>query len=155
MTVLAWDGTSLAADKQATEGNTRHLTTKIKRIDKGRFKGYLVGGSGMTSQVNHMIAWFELGAEPETFPKYQDHDEFSAQLLAISPDKVVLRFDINPLPCVFHDTHYALGNGREVALGALAMGATAQQAVEIASKMCEGCGMGVDVLPLIQKKARK
>lgn len=155
MTVIAWDGVNLAADKQASEGNTRHVTTKIKRIQKGEFKGYLVGGAGSTSQSNQMIVWFESGADPNFFPRYQDDETVAAQLLAISPDKIIYRFDFNPIPCVLEDGVYAIGSGRDVALGAIAMGATAQQAVEIASSICEGCGMGVDVLPLKPRKTRK
>jgi ATP-dependent protease HslVU (ClpYQ) peptidase subunit len=153
MTVIAWDGKTLASDKQATEGGTRHTTTKIKRIEKGKFKGYLMAGAGCTSQANQMMAWFELGADPSVFPKYQDTDDLSAQLLVIAPTKEILRFDFNPLPSVFFDEVYAMGNGREVALGAMAMGADAKRAVEVASGICEGCGQGVDFLDL--KKGRK
>lgn len=155
MTVLAWDGNSLAADKQATEGGLRHLTTKIKRVEKGRFKGYLIGGSGATSQANMMMGWFESGAEPDRFPQYQDTDDLSAQLLVITPKREILRFDFNPIPIVFNDDMYALGNGRDVALGAMAMGARAAEAVEIASRLCTGCGMGVDVLDLEASKKTK
>lgn len=153
MTCIAWDGNSIAADKQATEGGLRHVTTKIKRIEKGKFKGYLMAGAGCTSQANHMMAWFELGAEPESFPKYQDTEDLSAQLLVIAPSKEILRFDFNPIPCVFYDEVYAMGSGRDVAMGAMAMGADAKQAVEIASEICSGCGMGIDVIQL--KKGKK
>jgi ATP-dependent protease HslVU (ClpYQ) peptidase subunit len=153
MTVIAFDGHSLAADKQATEGGMRHITTKIKRIEKGKFKGHLMAGSGCTSQANQMMAWFELGAHPDAFPKYQDTEDLSAQLLVISPSKEIYRFDFNPIPSVFHDEIYAMGSGREVALGAMAMGADAKTAVEVTSRLCSGCGMGIDVLPL--KKGKK
>ena len=153
MTCIAWDGKTLAADKQATEGGTRHVTTKIKRIEKGKFKGHLMAGSGCTSQANQMMAWFEMGADPNDFPKYQDTDTLSAQLLVIAPTKEILRFDFNPLPSIFYDHIYAMGSGREVALGAMLMGADAQRAVEVASGICDGCGMGVDFLNL--KKERK
>lgn len=155
MTVLAFDGECLAADKQATEGGLRHLTTKIKRIEKGKFKGYLMGGAGCTSQANMMMSWFESGAEPEYFPQYQDSEDLSAQLLVITPKREILRFDFNPIPIVFNDDMYALGNGRDVALGAMAMGARAPEAVEIASQLCTGCGMGVDVLDLFPPKKSK
>lgn len=155
MTVLAWDGISLAADKQATEGGLRHLTTKIKRIEKGKFKGYLMGGAGCTSQANMMMSWFESGANAQYFPQYQDTEELSAQLLVIAPTGEILRFDFNPIPIVFNDDFYALGNGRDVALGAMAMGATAEIAVKVASDLCSGCGMGVDVLDLHTKKRKK
>lgn len=153
MTVIVWDGKHLAADKQATEGGLRHTTTKIKRIEKGKFKGYLMAGAGCTSQANHMMAWFELGAEPESFPKYQDTEDLSAQLLVIAPSREILRFDFNPIPCVFYDEVYAMGSGRDVAMGAMAMGADAKQAVEIASEICSGCGMGIDVITF--KKGKK
>jgi ATP-dependent protease HslVU (ClpYQ) peptidase subunit len=152
MTVIAFDGKILAADKQATEGGLRHVTTKIMRIEKGKFKGYLMAGSGATSEANQMMAWFELGAKPEAFPRYQDTDDLSAQLLVIAPTKEILRFDFNPVPSVFFDEIYAMGSGRDVAMGAMAMGAGAKQAVEIASEICCGCGMGVDVITLKKGK---
>lgn len=153
MTVIAWDGKTLAADKQATEGGIRQVTTKIKLITKGRFKAHMIAGAGLTSQANMLMAWFEAGAEPSTFPKYQEVDDLSAALLVITPDKEILRFDVNPIPTVFYDKTYALGSGREVAIGAMAMGANAVQAVEVASHFCSGCGMGVDSITF--KKAKK
>jgi ATP-dependent protease HslVU (ClpYQ) peptidase subunit len=153
MTVIAFDGKTLAADRQATEGGLRHITTKIKRINKGKFKGYLMAGAGCTSQANQMMSWFELGAEPDAFPKYQDTEDLSAQLLVISPAKEIFRFDFNPIPSVFYDEIYAMGSGRDVAMGAMVMGADAKQAVEVASEICAGCGLGVDVIQL--KKGRK
>lgn len=38
------------------------------------------------------------------------------------------------------------GEGRDFAYGALEMGANAIKAVEVASKYCISCGMGIDVL---------
>lgn len=154
MTVIAWDGKTLAADKQATEGVIRQVTTKIKLITKGRMRGHLMAGAGATSQCNMLMGWFELGAEPEAFPKYQDSEDLSAQLLVISPNRDIYRFDFNPVPCVFHDERYALGTGREVALGAMAMGADAVKAVEIASELCTGCGMGVDAITFKTKRKK-
>jgi len=152
MTVIAWDGKTLAADKQATEGGIRQVTTKILLVDKGKFKGHLLAGAGASSQANMLMAWFAQGADPNCFPKYQDTDDLSAQLLVITPDKMILRYDFNPIPIQFHDTMYALGSGREVALGAMAMGASAVRAVEIASDLCHGCGMGVDSITFKKRK---
>lgn len=154
MTVIAFDGKTLAADKQASEGGIRHTTTKIRRVVKGRFKGYLVGAAGSATQGNMMMSWFERGADPDHFPRYQDNDDAACEMVAIAPDGQIFRFDFNPLPVVYHDKVYALGNGREVALGAMAMGADARKAVEVASEMCSGCGMGVDVLPLKVKRRK-
>ena len=40
------------------------------------------------------------------------------------------------------------GDGQEVAMGALAMGADAIKAVEITSKYCDSCGCGIDAYNL-------
>jgi hypothetical protein len=153
MTVIAWDGKTLAADKQATEGGLRQVTTKIMLVEKGKFKGHLLAGAGSSSQANMLMAWFVQGADAECFPKYQDTDDLSAALLVITPSREILRYDFNPIPVVFHDEKYALGTGREVAIGAMAMGATAVEAVEIASRLCSGCGMGIDSITM--KKGKK
>lgn len=49
---------------------------------------------------------------------------------------------IKPVVKAFH----AIGSGRGEALGAMAMGADARRAVEIASRLNVGCGLGVDVI---------
>jgi hypothetical protein len=41
MTVIVWDGKTLAADKQATQADLKRKVTKIHRL-----RGHLVGVSG-------------------------------------------------------------------------------------------------------------
>lgn len=155
MTVIAWDGESLAADRQANESGLRHTTTKIKRIEKGKFKGCLMGAAGSVSQGLVMMSWFESGADPSFFPQYQDSDDTAAQLVVITKDKEILRFDFNPIPIVFHDDKYAIGSGRDLAIGAMAMGADATRAVEVAIQFDTGCGMGINVIPFKSRKVRR
>jgi ATP-dependent protease HslVU (ClpYQ) peptidase subunit len=152
MTVLVWDGKTLAADKQATEGGIKRKVTKIKRCAKGKFKGWLMGGSGPCAQANALMLWFEAGAKEDEFPKYQEDDELGAILTVISPAKDVLRYEYTHVPIVFEEEKFATGSGRDVAYGAMAMGADARRAVAITCDYMADCGMGIDYLVLKEKK---
>ena len=63
MTVLAWDGHTLAADKRAVMGTMILTTTKIFRVGDA-----LVGYAGDACFGEEMVAWFKRGAKPEDFP---------------------------------------------------------------------------------------
>jgi hypothetical protein len=155
MTVIVWDGEILAADKQATDDGVRRTVTKIRRVEKGRLKGFLMAGSGACSQANTMMAWFESGANPSRFPKYQEDPNLSAVLTIITPDKLILRYEYTPNPIVFEDAQYCTGSGRDIAYGALYMGANAIEAVEVVCEYMSDCGMGIDAIYLNEKKGKK
>lgn len=155
MTVIVWDGSILAADKQATDDGVRRTVTKIRKVTRGRMKGYLMGGSGPCSQANALMDWFESGANPNHFPKYQDSDNLAAVLTVITPEKLILRYEFQPSPIVFEDEQYATGSGRDIAYGALEMGADAVSAVEVVCKYMADCGMGIDAIELHPKKGKK
>ena len=162
MTVIVWDGKHLVADKQATEGGVLQTVTKVRKITSGKHRGWLIGAAGATAQCNMMMGWFEAGADPNKFPHaLQKEDGFASHLIAISPQGVVHKYEFVPFPIVFEDMFYASGSGRDLAIGALAMGADAVQAAEIACTYCTECGVGLDVVELktapkklVAKKAR-
>jgi len=56
---------------------------------------------------------------------------------------------------VFEDAQYCTGSGRDIAYGALHMGANAVEAVQIVSEFMNSCGMGVDAIRLHEKKGKK
>lgn len=153
MTVLAWDGKTLAADKQATENGVLHQITKIKRITKGKNKGWLIGNAGSAASGQLLMDWFETGADPKHFPyEYQKTDGLFATLLAISPQGIVHRYEHLPIPIVFEDEFYAMGSGKDMAMGAMAMGADAVTAVQVVCTYETECGVGIDVIHLKEKK---
>lgn len=141
MTVIVWDGKTLAADKLADSAGIRRTVTKIQKVN-----GCLVGTSGNFARGLELIAWWRRGAITAELPAYQHlHDEF-VDLLVISPDKGILKWERSPVPMIFEDTVFAMGSGRDFALAALHYGATAAEAVEVACKFDLGCGIGVDIL---------
>jgi hypothetical protein len=154
MTVIVWDGQRLVGDKQATEGGILQTVTKVRKITSGKHKGWLIGAAGATAQCNMMMGWFEAGADPNKFPHaLQKEDGFAAHMIAISPQGVVHKYEFVPFPIIFEDTFYASGSGRDLAIGALAMGADAVRAAEVACTYCSECGVGLDVVELRTKKA--
>lgn len=144
MTVIVWDGETLASDKQATNSGLKLTTTKIFRI-----RDHLVGFSGDLDFAYAMRTWFENGADPEKFPKHQEDDNKWVGMIVITPDKKVLKYERSPYPMDFTEAKYlCIGSGRDFAFGALAMGADAYKAVMIACLYEASCGMGIDTLKL-------
>jgi ATP-dependent protease HslVU (ClpYQ) peptidase subunit len=152
MTTIAWDGCTLAADKQATNCGLRRTVKKIARITKGPYEGYLAGFSGLIYLWLELQAWLESGADPKSFPEKQTGTDTSTHVLLISPKGKVYVLEEGPYPSPFEDIIFACGSGRDFALGAMAAGTSAREAVEIASRFDCSSGMGVDVLHLVEPK---
>ena len=143
MTVLAWDGSTLAADKLADQGGVKKSTTKIFKVN-----GHLLGVSGNLSIGMELIAWWSNGANPEAYPPSNRSLDDGARLIAIGADKKVMVYEISPHPFQIEGDFCAFGCGSAPALAAMDCGADARRAVEIACKYDTGCGNGVDVLAL-------
>jgi hypothetical protein len=60
----------------------------------------------------------------------------------------ILRYEQDCLPYEIEDKKYAIGSGRDFAIGAMEMGASAEEAVLVASKYEVSCGNSVDILDL-------
>jgi 20S proteasome alpha/beta subunit len=143
MTIVVWDGSVLAADKQATTNDLVRKVTKIRRI-----RGNLVAVSGDWDRGQEVFDWYESGAEPEKMPAFQKTDDFVG-LLVITPDKRILKYERSHVPMDFSEEDwFCMGSGRDYAYGALYMGATAPIAVMAASAFSSSCGHGVDILTL-------
>ena len=144
MTIIVWDGVTLAADKQVTTGGLKQTVTKIFEI-----RGHLVGFSGDFDLAQTLKHWFKEGADISNYPAFQSEDDKFVAMLVITPNKEILKYERSPHPILMNESKvYAMGSGRDFAVGALAMGATAEEAVRIASLHESGCGMGIDTLTL-------
>lgn len=143
MTIIAWDGHTLAADKMA---NMHGYKCKVTKIEK--FEGKLLFSSGNFDVLKELFHWFKSGADPDKWPSIQsDKDEWGS-LGIIMPDKTILRYDRRPYPFIIEEKFFAVGSGRDYALAAMSLGCTAEKAVEVASQFCPNCGLGVDTLTL-------
>ena len=141
MTVIAWDGHTLAADKRMGTEYPRTVT-KIRRLASGE----LVGVTGYFDRGLALIDWYAAGADPKTFPAFQVDDAKSCELLIVRPGGIVLSLQDWPTPMPLENMQHAVGTGRDFAAAAMHLGCDARQAVEVANALCGSCGNGVDTL---------
>lgn len=149
MTVIAWDGKTLAADKLMCNGSTRGITTKIFRHG-----GELLGVTGDLSVGMEMLAWFKAGAVPAEFPASNRDPQKGCSLVRITANGEVFKYESGPHPFECEGTFFAFGSGDLCALVAMECGLTAHDAVEMAAHFDTGCGSGVDTLRLTEAKKR-
>jgi len=140
MTVVAWDGKTLATDKQATNSGLAYTVTKSMKLETGEVLAWTDNAdSGLM-----LVDWYKSGADPAKWPECQKNEDRWAKLIVIK-DKRIHVYERQPIPIIIEDKIMAWGSGRDFALAAMAMGADARKAVEIASIFETGCGRGVDV----------
>ncbi|MBT2300371.1 hypothetical protein J7E70_07825 [Variovorax paradoxus] len=141
MTVIAWDGRLLAADKRTSFGGLHATTQKLHRVGE-RF----VGCAGNTAQIQEMLVWLEKG-DPEKFPATQRSTADCVSMLVIDNGRI-LQYENTPYPMVIENGFWAIGSGRDFAMAAMHLGKTAEEAVEVACHLDATCGNGIDVLEI-------
>lgn len=150
MTTIAWDGKTMAADRQMTLGSMRHANTQSK-LHIGTYHGMpaLFAGAGTKVYSAAVIEWLLLGMPDERKPEMPESpDSFTVFVVT----ELGLHLFVDSLRAIpLGVTKYAIGTGEDYARGAMAAGASAKRAVEIACEFDINSGMGVDVLALRKK----
>jgi 20S proteasome alpha/beta subunit len=139
MTVVAWDGKTLASDRRCSQGGFITEVTKLYKVGH-----VIMGGAGSADMINEMIMWFVSGATPETFPELQRNVQECCTILAIGPDSKAMLYQSSPYPIHIEGKPFAIGAGRDFAVMAMHLGKTAKEAVELTALFCSDCGNGVD-----------
>lgn len=142
MTIIVWDGKTLAADRLAVCGTLQRTMTKIHRHGD-----LLFGGAGVRTTLEAMRAWIMDGCILDKFPPIPKvEDAGSHSFWVINRNGTVVKFEDSPYPLKYDDPVFAEGTGRDFAYGALAMGADAVEAVKVACQYDIYCGGGIDIL---------
>lgn len=139
MTVIAWDGTTLAADKRMCIGSHHMTTTKIFRRPE-----CLIAFSGAAKNIGALLVWVDGGKVVAEFPKIKDDEQTIMAL--IYRDGRIENFDSGPFAIMIEDHQHAMGSGRDYARAAMYLGETAREACIVACQFDEACGNGIDVL---------
>jgi hypothetical protein len=138
VTTIAYRDGVLAADTLCTANGLRDdYATKIWRHGK-----VLIGGAGSRALCLKFRDWVVGGMEDDC--PIQDNDD--ANGILVTPVGVVCWSASGPWPV--SSPFYALGSGYQVAMGAMQVGATAEQAVEAALRWDTGSGGEVHTLSL-------
>lgn len=147
MTVVAWDGVTLAADKRCVDGNgLRGTLTKISVTDDGK----LLAITGRHSIGMRLLAWWAEGCEPDRFPEVAEEDGATLVVISRANDgkPIVSSYTSGPYPVVFEDQFRAWGSGRDFALAAMYLGCDARRAIEVTCHFQTDCGDGIDSIEL-------
>jgi hypothetical protein len=140
MTVIAWDGHMLAADKQVTSAGLVHRCTKIQKHN-----GKLLGMTGDYDVATEMCMWFKAGADPEKFPAKAREDKAT---LVVIDHTGIYSYCTGPYPLRYEDKKAAWGSGRDFATAVMHLGRDAVEAVLTACVFSCDCGGGHDWLTL-------
>jgi hypothetical protein len=133
LSTVAWDGRSLAADRQCC-AHFKTRARKIFRLSDGR----IFGGAGVFEQVLAVRDWLQDGgAKPEGL------NEFSGILIESG---TAYRLEEKLIRDRILERCHAVGSGAPFAITAMALGKTAREAVLIAARFDPRTGGGVDVL---------
>jgi len=136
MTVIVWDGSTLATDKAATDGAAQWETTKA-----WRWNNEILSGAGPLQTILTMREWYK-DRPGNLFPSVQQGPDWCH--FVVVTRNGLLRYEQGWIPIDHGWDQCAFGEGRDFAYGAMAMGATAAQAVEAANKYSVHCGLGVE-----------
>ena len=142
MTVIAWDGKTLAADKRCNAGGLATTVTKIHRVPQG-----IVAFCGNVERALEVLQWLRVGADPAEWTCEMRASGWPNVLL-ITHRGDVLEYGSTPYPVCYEDRFTAAGTGRDYAMAAMHLGKTAREAVEVACLFDVSCGNGIDMLEL-------
>jgi len=149
MTTIAWDGDVLAADNCVWRGSIRVRTLKCRPILIDGMV-HLIAGCGDATFCEDAMAYLA-GTGPK--PAAPDGEKGNVWGLLIDPDNQAWRLDMTMRRHKVYESFSSDGAGRDMALGALAVGATAKQAVEVCCEYSDYAAFGVTAYRLRNGKA--
>lgn len=150
MSVVAWDGSTVAADRQMTNGNRVGIARKIWRLDDGT----VIAGTGGLAQTIVLLRWYIAGHDAAGWPERQQLADDWSRLIVFPPDGEPFMYEQECCQIPVQAAFEAWGSGGELAVGAMSFGATARQAVEIACRFDATCGNGCDAFDIRPRSSR-
>lgn len=140
MTTIAWDGKTLAADKQTVLCGTKMNRTKLHWLADGS----MIGLAGTSTVNDAFVAWLDGGAIGER-PKIFDDMEHGPEAIQVMANGTAWLH--SPFGRIRIEQRFAaVGSGAPYAMAALYMGRSAEEAVAIAIALDPESGGGVDTM---------
>ena len=137
MTTIAWDGKTLAADRQAHHGfsNSKYGAQKLW-VRSGR----AIAGTDRLDLSNAMADWIAFGGD---LPEACKQGEYTVIVANGENDCIVYEGIPTPLK-IPAGVKLAWGSGAQAAMAAMECGKDAREAIEIASRVDLDTGCGID-----------
>ena len=141
MTVIVWDGKTLATDRMANDGSQKWESSKAWYSKNKDNEVCIVSGVGLLSYIKQLSDWYLKGMQ-EPVPTIPHG---MAQLVVVKADGL---YELHYNKLIKRNPPCAFGDAKDMAMGALGMGATSQQAVEVCNNNALQCGKGVELYTL-------
>lgn len=146
MTTIAYKDGILAADTCVTDnGAICGTATKLARSPNGA----IAGASGNLAPCAKFLSWF---ARDFGMVEKVARIEGNGAALIIDKDGTVHALDAGYPAFIINAPFHAIGSGSRIALGAMAAGASAEEAVRIACRIDNGTREPVETLRLNEEK---
>lgn len=144
MTTLVFDGKTLACDRRMGPG---YNVPKIFKLKDGRY----ASGCGNYDYILEIVYWLNCGAPRDDRPSLPDTNGDAVADVVVVNKKGLVSWLTWPFlrEQRLTETRVAFGSGSEFAMGALAMGATARQALKIAHRFDPHTGLGFDCVRIV------
>ena len=137
MSVVAWDGKIIAADRMIVSADMRSEGVKLIKLDRVFLAWVGEQGGGLA-----LFDWYTNGCHKSEWPEMQKTNDWTR--LIVVDGSGVRFYEREPYAQSVTSPFMAWGSGRDFAMGVMATGADAIKAVEITNKLSTTCGMGVD-----------
>lgn len=157
MTTIAYDGKTLASDSQTTQDGIRLSNSAVKIFARGVDDDWAIEGKRVAAFgiAGNLHAANDLRRAMSSFAGHHAGDPFEVGVtfafIAIAEDRTVFvggkYSDDNRSWVVEAQAPVAVGSGGDFALGAMAAGVPAEEAVRIASKFDVGTNDSVSCIP--------
>lgn len=145
MTIIVWDGTTLAADRCSWSGGMRRKVRKIFKVTASDKSMYLVGFAGDGCFSMAVLGWMQGKLDKPSAADF-NYDVSHQCALVIDQKKRAWQLGASLVYTPCRENVFCIGAGQEVAWGALEAGASAKRAVEIVAKRSDYSAFGVDCL---------
>ncbi|MBB5190094.1 hypothetical protein HNQ50_000804 [Silvimonas terrae] len=133
MTTIAFDGKTLAADRCNVVGAMR--LTPMCKIDGAGDPLRWFASCGRVDDGELVLQWITNGRKPDERPKLGD--DFNGLLVEFIPEfetAVAVKYEETLIPLAVRPP-FAIGSGAAYAMAAMALGKSAAEAVELASRL--------------------
>src|SRR5882672_8669271 len=102
MTVIVFDGQTLAADKMSFNNGLIRIVTKIHKVNDD-----FIGISGDLGFCSALIDWYKNGANPKEYPEVSNKNIFG-YLLVVTRDRQIKVYEHLPYPFIVENITYAM-----------------------------------------------
>lgn len=134
MTTIAFRDGIMAADTQETQGESQLRCKKLYRCTSPKGRRVIIGTAGGSFSGMVYVDWFKEGGDRPSVLDNISNDEDFHNLIWDGKNLFEVNWLWRPIK-VPTPKFFAIGSGAPAALGALHMGASAKEAVNVAKKI--------------------